>query len=215
MNFKKIYTEDKKVILYSNELSQNLFLCLLEEEEKKYLSKEHLVIFYLNSVEKFKTLCEQLKQEGVQQVKAFNPYWNDFGATFMIGNAFRLVLCSGGYLNYKARIAAPTNNLDKVKTELKQLVGLKCIGSFESHRGFNGIMLASHSSLDCHFEFIFFQCERLPQAYNHSHQIDFILAKPFFGLIGALDVYYQLGIFKTDVPIATYCNFRKYLINKA
>ncbi|OAJ33863.1 hypothetical protein [Piscirickettsia salmonis] len=122
----------------------------------------------------------------------------------MIGNAFRLVLCSGGYLNYKARIAAPTNNLDKIKNELKQLLGLKCIGNFENHRGFDGAMLASHSPLDYHFEFTSFQFENLSQDYNHSHQVDFILAKPFLGLMRTLDTYYQLGIFQTDVSVVTY-----------
>ncbi|WP_416430662.1 hypothetical protein [Piscirickettsia salmonis] len=70
MSFKKIYTEAQQIILYSNDLSQSLFLRLLEKEELKTLSKEHLVIFYLNNIEKFKNLCEKLKQEGIQTLRA-------------------------------------------------------------------------------------------------------------------------------------------------
>lgn len=204
LGFKRIYAETGQLVLHNEDLSESLYVRLLTQGDSKHLSEDHLVVFYLNDARKFQRLCEKLKEEGAEKVESFNPYWDDFGATFFIAGAFRLVLCPGNYPAYKARIAAPTNNLPQVESDLRQLLGLKRIGGFENHRGFDGVMLASHSPIDCHFEFTSCQHVRLPDSHNHSHQLGFLLEQPFPDSIRSGN-YYQVDFFRADDPIANAC----------
>lgn len=54
------------------------------------------------------------------------------------------------------RIARPTNNLEQLKTFYTEALGLKLLGSFEGHAGYDGIMLGMPDKR-CHLEFTQYQ----------------------------------------------------------
>jgi catechol 2,3-dioxygenase-like lactoylglutathione lyase family enzyme len=52
------------------------------------------------------------------------------------------------------RIARPTNNLATIKDFYTRTLGLRVIGSFEDHSGFDGVMLG-HPEYSWHLEFTY------------------------------------------------------------
>ena len=50
------------------------------------------------------------------------------------------------------RLALPVRNLAKSETMYRQGLGLECLGRFEDHDGFDGVMLGTAGG-DFHFEF--------------------------------------------------------------
>ncbi len=52
----------------------------------------------------------------------------------------------------KLRVARATNNLKKISEMYQRGLGLEVLGSFEEHRGFNGIILG-HPNSQYHLEF--------------------------------------------------------------
>ncbi len=152
-------TGEREVVLYNRELSQHLFICFRENSSSQEpLSEEHLLIFYLNSIDRFNFLSSTLLSHGIKKVTAFNPYWDQCGTTFLLPDNFRLILCPGTYSsdnNYRARIAMPANNLESVYHYFSSKLGFKKIDEFHDHEDFDGLMLAvgTAETLDCHFEF--------------------------------------------------------------
>ncbi|HEU4603487.1 MAG TPA: VOC family protein [Steroidobacteraceae bacterium] len=56
---------------------------------------EDLIVFYIPSRSEFRTLCSSMQAAGFQLVKAFNPYWDRQGRTFMDHDGYRVVLWNG------------------------------------------------------------------------------------------------------------------------
>ena len=205
LDFERIYLETGEIVLHNDTLSKDLFIRLFQSDRVQPLSDDHLVIFYLNNAARFYELCERLKLAGAKQVTAFNPYWDDFGSTFIIANKFRLVLCPGNYPGYRARIAAPTSDLEQVKSNLTHHLGLKCIDDFENHRGFDGVMMASRAPIDCHLEFTYCHHEKLPIHYDYSHQVSFLLEEPLPDLMKPMGSYYKFDFIRPDTALARAC----------
>lgn len=170
LQFKVIYeNNNSEFVLHNSELSNQLFLHLIKNNNKnEILSNEHLIIFYLNDIDKYKRICELLIKSGISKVLTSNPYWNRNGSCFLIGDVFQIVFCPSSYQSYRARIAAPAADLDAI-VKSSQSLGLNKLGEFKDHEKFDGVMLGSQSLIDCHLEFTHDQNEaelHLPDNYS-------------------------------------------------
>lgn len=56
---------------------------------------EDLVVFYLPDRDAHAAACRRMQAAGFRPVPAFNPYWDDHGATFVDGDGYRVVLNCG------------------------------------------------------------------------------------------------------------------------
>jgi catechol 2,3-dioxygenase-like lactoylglutathione lyase family enzyme len=78
---------------------------------------------------------------------------------------------------YHLRIARPVSDLEKTKAMYVSGLGLKILGNFEDHEGFDGVMLGRADS-DHHFEFT--HCRRHPVAPTPTREdlVVFYIADP-------------------------------------
>jgi len=53
---------------------------------------EDLLVLYSDTPDTFDDTCAWLVKSGFKRVKAFNPYWEEHGATFIDHDAYRLVI---------------------------------------------------------------------------------------------------------------------------
>lgn len=56
-------------------------------------SAENLIVFYIPEVEEAEALKKQMISAGFKNVKAHNPYWDQYGSTFEDFEGYRIVLC--------------------------------------------------------------------------------------------------------------------------
>ena len=77
-------------------------------------------------------------------------------------------------MNAKLRVARATNDLDRVAKMYSEGLGLKILGSFRDHSGFDGVMLGAEG-LDYHFEFTYEHGQAAPFANSPEQLIVFYL----------------------------------------
>ena len=58
---------------------------------------DNLLIFYIPDVEEWKAAVRRMKDAGFDPVPAFNPYWDQDGATFEDPDGYRVVLQRGDW----------------------------------------------------------------------------------------------------------------------
>lgn len=142
-----------KNLALSNCLHVKFLLCHGTEETIVTPSEDHLIIFYLENTIHQENVCKQLINEGIYPVKSLNPYWDRNGMTFEGPGGYRIVFCSSRYQNiYRARIAWPTDHFLEEAILMEKNFGLKQIGGFDNHDGFDGRIFTCGHSLDCHIE---------------------------------------------------------------
>lgn len=158
LGFEIIYNKtDSEYVMHCPKLSNHLFLHFTNDNGcGQMLSKEHLIIFYLDDGRQYSSICEKLIKGGMEQEAPSNPYWSEKGSCFVITNDIRIIICPDSYQHYRARIAAPATNLENMENLLKSF-GLYKFDSFQNHRNFDGVMLGSQLLLDCHLEFTHYQ----------------------------------------------------------
>lgn len=61
-------------------------------------SQDNLVVFYLPARKEWEAAVERMKAAGFAPVPAYNPYWDQQGATFEDPDGYRVVLQNGGWL---------------------------------------------------------------------------------------------------------------------
>ena len=54
--------------------------------------KDDLLVFYFDTDEEYRKKVDYVKSQGVKQVEAENPYWNENGFTIVDPDGFRVVL---------------------------------------------------------------------------------------------------------------------------
>jgi len=64
-------------------------------------------------------------------------------------------------MNYHLRIARPVHDLERTQSMYREGLGLRVIGSFQDHDGFDGVMMGA-PGLHYHFEFT--RCKAHPVA---------------------------------------------------
>ncbi|GGF18819.1 hypothetical protein GCM10010954_17030 [Halobacillus andaensis] len=75
---------------------QNVHLELLQSEHKitaEAPSEDHLLVFYLNSIEQIEAMRQQFESHHIFPVAPINPYWKDKGYTFEDPEGWRVVFC--------------------------------------------------------------------------------------------------------------------------
>ena len=95
LGFDVVSAKDTECILYNASLSQHLFIRVIQSNKSLDLSDDHLCIFYLDDSLRYDIVLEAMQRTGALKVKSFNPYWDDYGTTWLIAGEFRLVLCPG------------------------------------------------------------------------------------------------------------------------
>jgi len=80
-------------------------------------------------------------------------------------------------MTYQLRIARPVTDLLKTTTLYCRGLGLRVIGSFEDHQGFDGVMLGFEDS-PYHFEFTY--CHNHPVRPTPTHEDLCVLYIPSF-----------------------------------
>ena len=149
-----------EIIFHNAALSKSLFLRIRQTSYEKHIkpSQDHLIIFYLSNKDAYTELVDKLSRSGVKQVKSLNPYWDKVGKTFLGPDNYRIVICPGDYMDFKARVARPSSDLAKVERFYRGTLSFDKLAEFKDHEGFDGIML-SMDNIDCHFE----------MTYQHGH----------------------------------------------
>jgi len=56
---------------------------------------EDLLVFYVPSEPEWLTVCSKMRAAGFQEVKSYNPYWDQRARTFLDQDAYRVVLHRG------------------------------------------------------------------------------------------------------------------------
>lgn len=77
----------------------------------------------------------------------------------------------------KLRIARATNDLKRTVELYSSGIGLKVLGSFENHEGFDGVMLGS-TDVDYHFEFTYEAGNQAPSSNSTENLIVFYISEP-------------------------------------
>ncbi|WP_173918233.1 VOC family protein [Halobacillus sp. Marseille-Q1614] len=75
---------------------QTVHLELLQSDhdlETKAPSKDHLLVFYLNTKEEIEQQKSYFRKYGFEPVEPLNPYWKDKGYTFEDPEGWRIVFC--------------------------------------------------------------------------------------------------------------------------
>lgn len=153
LKFDVIYDDSYNLVFHSPKFSNQLFLHFTKGvKTQAILTKEHLIVFYLNNYRLYLNLCNELINNGAEKETAFNPYWNEKGSSFVVDKDIHIILCPDSYQHYKSRIAAPGLELGKI-VGLLQKCGLKKIDEFINHKKFDGVMLGSDLIFDTHLEF--------------------------------------------------------------
>jgi len=55
-------------------------------------TEDHLLVFYLPDLENWRAAINRMQRNGIQPVRAFNPYWDQRGITFEDPDGYRVVL---------------------------------------------------------------------------------------------------------------------------
>lgn len=72
--------------------SWHLEFTVSQEPANHTPDEDDLLVFYLESKEELILCKDRLKQNGIQPVKAKNPYWNKNGISIIDPDGFRVVL---------------------------------------------------------------------------------------------------------------------------
>lgn len=75
-------------------------------------------------------------------------------------------------VNAKLRIARATDDLERVSIMYSEGLGLKILGSFKDHAGFDGVMLGAEG-VDYHFEFTHERGQRAPRSHSPEQLVVF------------------------------------------
>lgn len=60
-------------------------------------SQDHLLVFYFPDEGAWTLAVDRMKNAGFEPVAAFNPYWNELGATFEDSDGYRVVFQRSGW----------------------------------------------------------------------------------------------------------------------
>jgi catechol 2,3-dioxygenase-like lactoylglutathione lyase family enzyme len=55
-------------------------------------TQDNLIVFYLPNRQEWQCAVDRLKSIGSEQIKSYNPYWDDNGLTFEDPDGYRIVL---------------------------------------------------------------------------------------------------------------------------
>lgn len=53
---------------------------------------EDLLVFYVAELESWNTRCQNMRDAGFVETNSFNPYWAQFGCTFLDADGYRVVI---------------------------------------------------------------------------------------------------------------------------
>jgi len=73
-------------------LNWHLEFTTSEESPKHQTDKDDLLVFYLDSEEKYILLNQKFNENGLSSVQSKNPYWNKNGSMYIDPDGFRIVI---------------------------------------------------------------------------------------------------------------------------
>lgn len=87
------------IMLGHKEQNWHLEFTVSNKKPMHHTDEEDVLVFYFNEEEEYLDAIERFRDAMIDSVKSINPYWDEYGRTYIDPDGYRIVICHKEWIN--------------------------------------------------------------------------------------------------------------------